>query len=493
MGIMHRDIKSSNIFLFSNKTAKLGDLNVCKILSNDILGYTQTGTPAYAAPEVWMEKPYGLKSDIWSLGCVLYEMITLQCPFEENTIVKLYNKVLLGEYKKIPNIFSNELNWAIEQMINTDINKRFSCDELLNCDCVQRHLDKYNRNLNIKSHSEKKVNQYKNISRINNRSCFKNNTIHEKKEDDGELLKTIYMPDHFLYLKDQLPKSNYIDKIKRNKVHKNTVLCQNNPEDNNLTNKKEENISNNNTINDLLILKRNPHQHNSFQQRNYNNNIILFNKNKENNGKIKLKHIKSVLNPNDINANKNNYYSSSLGNINISLKKIGKSDGNFSNKIKDYLYIYQREKEQQNQSIIGRNVKEKKFDMKNALFISSDKLKEMFKSNKTKEIHLLYHKDSHINKKLKSIENMYIENNRYNDNSDHNDISNEKNRNLIRSNENEIKHNIFLIHNGKKGYNNIITNKVINNINNIIYSNELFNKTKKKSVDLLPRIKLSYA
>jgi hypothetical protein len=301
------------------------------------------------------------------------------------------------------------------------------------------------------------------------------------------------MPDHFLYLKDQLPKSNYIDKIKRNKVHKNTVLCQNNPEDNNLTNKKEENISNNNTINDLLILKRNPHQHNSFQQRNYNNNIILFNKNKENNGKIKLKHIKSVLNPNDINANKNNYYSSSLGNINISLKKIGKSDGNFSNKIKDYLYIYQREKEQQNQSIIGRNVKEKKFDMKNALFISSDKLKEMFKSNKTKEIHLLYHKDSHINKKLKSIENMYIENNRYNDNSDHNDISNEKNRNLIRSNENEIKHNIFLIHNGKKGYNNIITNKVINNINNIIYSNELFNKAKKKSVDLLPRIKLSYA
>ena len=115
MGIIHRDIKSSNIFLFSDGKAKLGDLNVCKILSKDILGHTQTGTPAYAAPEVWMEKPYGFKSDIWSLGCVLYEMVTLKCPFREDNMVKLYNKVLVGEYKKIPNNFSNELKWIMEQ------------------------------------------------------------------------------------------------------------------------------------------------------------------------------------------------------------------------------------------------------------------------------------------------------------------------------------------------------------------------------------------
>ena len=52
LNILHRDIKSSNIFLFSDGTAKLGDLNVCKILSKDILGKTQAGTPSFAAPEV---------------------------------------------------------------------------------------------------------------------------------------------------------------------------------------------------------------------------------------------------------------------------------------------------------------------------------------------------------------------------------------------------------------------------------------------------------
>ena len=82
LSILHRDIKSSNIFLFSDGTAKLGDLNVCKILSNNVLGHTQAGTPSYAAPEVWLEKPYGLKSDIWSLGCVLYEIISLHCPIQ---------------------------------------------------------------------------------------------------------------------------------------------------------------------------------------------------------------------------------------------------------------------------------------------------------------------------------------------------------------------------------------------------------------------------
>ena len=50
---MHRDIKSSNIFIFSNGMVKIGDLNVCKILSNDNLGHTQAGTPAFAAPEIW--------------------------------------------------------------------------------------------------------------------------------------------------------------------------------------------------------------------------------------------------------------------------------------------------------------------------------------------------------------------------------------------------------------------------------------------------------
>jgi NIMA (never in mitosis gene a)-related kinase len=74
--IYHRDMKSANIFLNKDGAVKLGDMNVSKIAKKGLL-YTQTGTPYYASPEVWKDKPYDQKSDIWSLGCVLYEMTTL--------------------------------------------------------------------------------------------------------------------------------------------------------------------------------------------------------------------------------------------------------------------------------------------------------------------------------------------------------------------------------------------------------------------------------
>jgi len=55
--------------------------------------FTQTGTPYYASPEVWKDKPYDNKSDIWSLGCVLYEMITLNPPFTASNMDLLYKAV----------------------------------------------------------------------------------------------------------------------------------------------------------------------------------------------------------------------------------------------------------------------------------------------------------------------------------------------------------------------------------------------------------------
>jgi NIMA (never in mitosis gene a)-related kinase len=67
MKIMHRDLKSANVFLNKDGTGKLGDLNVSKVAEKG-LSYTQTGTPYYASPEVWRDEAYGVKSDIWSLG-----------------------------------------------------------------------------------------------------------------------------------------------------------------------------------------------------------------------------------------------------------------------------------------------------------------------------------------------------------------------------------------------------------------------------------------
>ena len=76
MNILHWDLKSANIFINKNGEVKIGDMNVSKLASKGLL-HTQTGTPYYASPEVWKDKPYDKKSDIWSLGCILYEMITL--------------------------------------------------------------------------------------------------------------------------------------------------------------------------------------------------------------------------------------------------------------------------------------------------------------------------------------------------------------------------------------------------------------------------------
>ena len=109
MKIIHRDIKSANLFLSSDyETIKLGDLNVAKVAKND-LARTQIGTPYYLAPEIWNNKVYDYRCDIFSLGCVVYEMAALKVPFEGASLKDLYRKITRGIIKKIPSRYSDEL------------------------------------------------------------------------------------------------------------------------------------------------------------------------------------------------------------------------------------------------------------------------------------------------------------------------------------------------------------------------------------------------
>ena len=109
MNIFHRDLKSANVFLFSDGRSKLGDLNVSKVAKKGLL-YTQTGTPYYASPEVWKDQPYDSKSDVWSLGCVIYEMATLKPPFRAQNMNQLFKKVCKGAYPEIPKKYTKELS-----------------------------------------------------------------------------------------------------------------------------------------------------------------------------------------------------------------------------------------------------------------------------------------------------------------------------------------------------------------------------------------------
>ena len=93
--------------------------------------YTQTGTPYYASPVVWKDLPYDFKSDIWSLGCVLFETVTLVPPFRAKDMNGLYKKVTKGEFKELPPTFSLDLAKVIKNMLKLDPKERPSCEEIL--------------------------------------------------------------------------------------------------------------------------------------------------------------------------------------------------------------------------------------------------------------------------------------------------------------------------------------------------------------------------
>ena len=102
-----------------------------KIAKNGLL-YTQTGTPYYASPEVWKDKPYDSKSDIWSLGCVIYEMATLKPPFRAEDMDGLYKKVIKGAYTKIGDNVSKQIAQIIKSMLQVNPSNRPDASQLLN-------------------------------------------------------------------------------------------------------------------------------------------------------------------------------------------------------------------------------------------------------------------------------------------------------------------------------------------------------------------------
>lgn len=117
-------------------------MNVSKIAKKGLL-YTQTGTPYYASPEVWRDQPYDTKSDIWSLGCVLYESVCLKPPFRADDMSGLYRKVLKGVYPRIPNHFTDNLTKVIKELINVQAQLRPSCDQILEMPSVKRLGEKF--------------------------------------------------------------------------------------------------------------------------------------------------------------------------------------------------------------------------------------------------------------------------------------------------------------------------------------------------------------
>ena len=295
--ILHRDMKSANVFLFSNGCAKLGDLNVSKVARRG-LGYTQTGTPYYASPEVWKDKPYDHKSDVWSLGCVLYEMITLRPPFRAKDMEGLFNKVCKGQFSRIPDRFSDDLFKIVQYLLQVNSIQRPSCEQILQHPIVLKRIE-----------------------------YFKSFGSEEENEDKC-LLKTIHMPKNLLFLSDKLPKPNYDKQFKNtnnsgeeeNKNYRSFNKLANintNNKNNKVLNTNEINKVNNNVLNGIkkpvkLIPLNNKMNNLSniierekekllLNKENEKQDILQMNKNKSNILHLREKNPKNILNRNNSN------------------------------------------------------------------------------------------------------------------------------------------------------------------------------------------------
>jgi len=254
--IMHRDLKSANIFLVKDKhQCKIGDMNVSKVIKEKEL-LTQTGTPYYASPEVWRDEPYSYKSDLWSIGCVIYELCALRPPFKGKDLDELFMNVCKGKVERINHIYSDDLWRMILMLLQVDVNKRCNCDKFLNSKLITRKIQE------MKNENK----DYKNLE--------KNKDI-----NDGDLLETIKF-DNIFDIKRQLPrKKNYSNtnetlssaknNKKTNKKKESNISNNNNNANNDEKNKINKNINNNIIIEPLYSVK--------YHKINYKNKKIIYN------------------------------------------------------------------------------------------------------------------------------------------------------------------------------------------------------------------------
>ena len=130
--ILHRDLKALNIFLTKNLDIKIGDFGVAKILTQTGFAKTLIGTPYYLSPELCDEQPYNDKSDVWALGCILYELCTFNHPFNAKCQASLILKIIQRNPEPINKDYSENLQKLINLILDKNFLTRPSCHDILN-------------------------------------------------------------------------------------------------------------------------------------------------------------------------------------------------------------------------------------------------------------------------------------------------------------------------------------------------------------------------
>ena len=251
--ILHRDLKPLNIFLIKNKNLdiKIGDFGVAKILKENNFANTLIGTPYYISPELCEELPYNEKSDIWALGCILYELCTYKHPFNAKYQASLVMKILENKPKPIHKYYSDDLQKLINLILDKNYKTRPSCEDILKLPFVIEQLKKIGLYDKIKINNNQ-INKPKNkiFLTIKNDICYDNKRIFEKNIGKANIknksfnnikemkTKKLYNNNHVLYIsksndniiklkEEKNKKINLIDKKQTKNYHRNKDIKTN--------------------------------------------------------------------------------------------------------------------------------------------------------------------------------------------------------------------------------------------------------------------------
>ena len=284
--ILHRDLKSANIFLTKeNNQCKIGDLNVSKVMKEKNLINGQIGTPTYSSPEIWQNKPYSFKSDLWSVGCIIYEMCCLRPPFKGKNFEELCDSICNGKIEKISSRYSEDLWNVVKMMLEVDVDKRVDCDMFLNHQIIKNQIEE-----------------------LNNVFGEDNNN------DNSSLLDTIEYK-NLRDLENKLPINRKYDRLVK-KVKKS-----NNKKENN-----EDTIKNDSSFDEFSVSEQKPI--NNMNKNNYNYNIndnnIIFKRNKNIKSDIFKKIEKEKLFNRNLNVQKKSKSFNNLNYTNLFLDDIDK-------------------------------------------------------------------------------------------------------------------------------------------------------------------------